>query len=934
PSFRPSIKMAVIANAGQAGAPIKADGSAPAKKAGGKKPGETVEKKLEPASIKLVKQHYDDKEMEEAGIAMRRLWRQFPNLDRSRMGMVVYSNQSNNRFAWPSDVKRPVSRTTTVKSSAKGGLEALLARTPPVIPGQSSVQQATNRQPSLFEAVGAEPFAAEEMERWLRTMSSREYQGQAFEEMATALARERIARDGVEKVIADALVEADEGQLSQLDQHVFLGVLELNPEAGGEEVSSYLHGLVDQLDPSDQWKALRLARCFAKRGDETRSWDLISWCGGNLGVNPDVSYGSRARSSNPLVQEKPTQLEGEARVKALETVLGLMTVSDPSPDTSSAFDYFVLSTWGRELPAGEVFGRCEDVCRRSVENYNAVQYPNRTLLELATLFLAAGGDHQTAFKGFETMVVPKVETKGTGRQVYMSASGGFVVYSSVSASAVTRRMTTVSDPLLLRLFPQDMKGWENPDAWLLGVVERVLEWVREDRLPNEDAVRVLALAALRLQENGYAPAALETLDKLKEIARPLTNEGLWLADAARLCDRKVLALEIEKDLLEEGRLPLARIPDLLTGLAGENRVEEAVALGERAAEFTWRPDVLQAMVTLARNADKLGVEAVWREHQQELLQLDAKPERFGFVVGEGDAARLYRYEEIENETLINDSFGDQTLVLSFSSDEREVRAWERGARTFVLQEDGTIVDDRGRPWDLQVGLCRASGAGQERLTPVALDLVESQPWRAAHPDNEVYLISMIEKATTRLIKKGAKDWKYFDDFPPEEGWEQPSFEDSEWNAGKAPLGYGESGITTTLTYGGDPNDKNPSVYFRKKIEIEDPEGYLKLVGRIRVDDGAVVYVNGEEADRVNMPEGPIEPKTNATQSANEGRYEVFLAPASLLKKGENTVAVRIHQHDADSSDLFFDLELSVLTKSDLEEEEKEKGAAKEEEPKK
>ena len=80
------------------------------------------------------------------------------------------------------------------------------------------------------------------------------------------------------------------------------------------------------------------------------------------------------------------------------------------------------------------------------------------------------------------------------------------------------------------------------------------------------------------------------------------------------------------------------------------------------------------------------------------------------------------------------------------------------------------------------------------------------------------------------------------------------------------------------------------------------------------DDGAVVYLNGTEVFRSNMPtNGAITFTTLASTNVGGGdettnSYSTLLSPGLLLN-GTNLLAVEIHQSSGGSSDISFDLEL-------------------------
>jgi hypothetical protein len=76
----------------------------------------------------------------------------------------------------------------------------------------------------------------------------------------------------------------------------------------------------------------------------------------------------------------------------------------------------------------------------------------------------------------------------------------------------------------------------------------------------------------------------------------------------------------------------------------------------------------------------------------------------------------------------------------------------------------------------------------------------------------------------------------------------------------------------------------------------------------------VVYLNGQEVWRINMPVAPavISFNTYANSSVSgtgENTWYQFTLPTSGLVPGVNIIAVEVHQSDASSSDVSFDFEL-------------------------
>jgi hypothetical protein len=84
------------------------------------------------------------------------------------------------------------------------------------------------------------------------------------------------------------------------------------------------------------------------------------------------------------------------------------------------------------------------------------------------------------------------------------------------------------------------------------------------------------------------------------------------------------------------------------------------------------------------------------------------------------------------------------------------------------------------------------------------------------------------------------------------------------------------------------------------------------------DDGAIVYLNGAELVRDNLPEGVIDFLTLAnTNISRAGEYTFleFDVDPNLLLTGTNVIAVELHQASASSADISFDLELSGIIPS-------------------
>ncbi len=158
-------------------------------------------------------------------------------------------------------------------------------------------------------------------------------------------------------------------------------------------------------------------------------------------------------------------------------------------------------------------------------------------------------------------------------------------------------------------------------------------------------------------------------------------------------------------------------------------------------------------------------------------------------------------------------------------------------------------------------------------------------------------------------------WRYLEAAAyPGWDWKNPTYDDSTWDEGCGELGYGEADERTEIDYGLDPNDKYPTTYFRTTFELTNPLP-SRLVLELVVDDGAVIWLNGNKVRGVNMPPGPAQYDTLAGIHREGDPAMVRALPlwaASWFIEGDNVLAVEVHQADVASSDLSFDLRLVAI----------------------
>lgn len=205
----------------------------------------------------------------------------------------------------------------------------------------------------------------------------------------------------------------------------------------------------------------------------------------------------------------------------------------------------------------------------------------------------------------------------------------------------------------------------------------------------------------------------------------------------------------------------------------------------------------------------------------------------------------------------------------------------------------------------------APPVGKHELTVVATDTA------GAELSGEPVTLTVAPPAAATVLVSFGETWRYLDDGSvPASNWSaRTGFNDAAWLSGRARLGYGGDGEATVVGYGQQTTSRHITTWFRTRFPVADPAAFGSLRLRLVRDDGARVFLNGEEVMRSNLPEGTLTPTTLAVgevTGAAEREAVSAVVPAALLVAGENVLAVEVHQAGPASSDLGFDLELTGL----------------------
>lgn len=194
-------------------------------------------------------------------------------------------------------------------------------------------------------------------------------------------------------------------------------------------------------------------------------------------------------------------------------------------------------------------------------------------------------------------------------------------------------------------------------------------------------------------------------------------------------------------------------------------------------------------------------------------------------------------------------------------------------------------------------------------------------------ESELQLFTTANPVTTNQVITLTSPWMYSTDVPTDAAWTQQNFDESAWlgpaegmlwvnvrnnNNGVEPLG---------AQLPADPNTAFPYVTYYARAHFSLPSQPTKATVFVSgfVDDGAVVYLNGREIQRIRMEDAP-------TPILNESLALVFPCDGDAtcrdeflieddaavgLTAGDNVFAVEVHNYNARSYDITMGFDVTV-----------------------
>jgi hypothetical protein len=179
------------------------------------------------------------------------------------------------------------------------------------------------------------------------------------------------------------------------------------------------------------------------------------------------------------------------------------------------------------------------------------------------------------------------------------------------------------------------------------------------------------------------------------------------------------------------------------------------------------------------------------------------------------------------------------------------------------------------------------------------------------------LLATAGMAQAAVLFPAGSEWTYFVGFreastPDTTAWRHRTFNDGSWARGGSPIGYGPSRLGIVTDLGRSDQEGYLTFYARKEFQVLNPADFLRLDLVIGIDDGYVVWLNGLELGRFNVPEGELAYNSTSVTFTSDPELTQITVPDAwqLLREGVNVLAIHVLNVNFTSSDLFLDASLT------------------------
>lgn len=194
-------------------------------------------------------------------------------------------------------------------------------------------------------------------------------------------------------------------------------------------------------------------------------------------------------------------------------------------------------------------------------------------------------------------------------------------------------------------------------------------------------------------------------------------------------------------------------------------------------------------------------------------------------------------------------------------------------------------------------------------------------------ESPVFQFTTTNPVTTNVVVQLTSPWRYTTENQDGKNWSALDFPEDSWsgpgdgllwvnirnnNPGVGPLG-------TQMPTDSATGFPYSTYYARTHFELASRPTGATMTFFGYIDDGAVVYLNGKEVQRIRMepPPSPIENITLALTPPCDGdatcadEFILEENDAELLREGDNVLAVEVHNYNARSGDITMGFEVAI-----------------------
>ncbi len=270
----------------------------------------------------------------------------------------------------------------------------------------------------------------------------------------------------------------------------------------------------------------------------------------------------------------------------------------------------------------------------------------------------------------------------------------------------------------------------------------------------------------------------------------------------------------------------------------------------------------------------VGESAVWRDYEVAVKSIDRANDQLNVQI---EFKAHSSAQELSTECLL--SFGMPPVSSTFANNTISVPAGETASGTLTFDDryssqrlfwnDGTTE----ATWLLDQTPVTAEPEPQPEPQP--------NPPLTPDPDKPLEVLDVSALNFGPFLFSGMY-WNYWNSKEaPDAKWNSTA-DLSKWKHGASPLGWGDRDAGTPFDL--PAKDRAITNYFVRDVNFGTLSADFEVTLDVRVDDGAVIYVNGTEIKRVNMPEGTIDANTRASSNVGLAKAKDNLVRITVPRK--------------------------------------------------